>query len=87
MGQGNYWLWANRIGVFFVFTTIVCHLWTWMVVSDPELLQLYHQMMQLSVLGWTGFNLGSMVLSLIQVYIWGYVGVGLWWLTLSVTKK
>ena len=87
MGSNQYWLWANRVGLFFVFATIVCYLWTWLFVSNAVLLQLYHQIMQLSVLGWTGFNWSSILLSLIQVYIWGYVGVALWSLTLSVTKK
>ena len=87
MGSNQYWLWANRVGLFFVFATIVCYLWTWLFVSNAVLLQLYHQNMQLSVLGWTGFNWSSILLSLIQVYIWGYVGVALWSLTLSVTKK
>jgi len=42
---------------------------------------LHMQLLELSFYGYDGMNVKSFIFGLIQSYIWGYIGVGLWCLS------
>lgn len=61
---------------------VVCHFWGLLLPAD---VQAFHVMfLRISVLGWTGMNLTSLALGIIQWAIWGgligvsFATVGLW---------
>ena len=84
MTKKEKWLsWSNRIGVFFVFLFIIDVLWHYLRPVQPELI---NQFYEISYLWFTGFNLQSLVLALVQTYVWAYVIVGIWYITEDLCK-
>ena len=84
MTKKEKWLsWSNRIGIFFVFIFIVDVLWHYLRPVQPELI---NQVYEISYLWFTGFNLQSLILALVQTYVWAYVIVGVWYLTEDLCK-
>lgn len=73
----NYWRCANRIGLFLALLFIVCFVWHSFYPVDAELRV---KLFQMAFLGFNGMNFSSFILGLIQSYIWGYIGLGLWFL-------
>lgn len=61
---------------------IVCHLWGLMLPAD--VIQFHADFLRISVLGWTGMNITSFLLGVIQWSIWGalfglsFATVGKW---------
>lgn len=50
---------------------VVCHFWQFAI---PEVVRPLHaDLLRMSVLGWTGMNLTSLVLGIIQWAIWGWL--------------
>ncbi len=66
---------GNRVGIFLALLFIVCFVWFWI---RPVHQGLHLQMLQLWFFGYDGMNVFSFVLGLVQSYLWGYIGVGLW---------
>lgn len=66
---------GNKVGIFLAMLFIVCFLWYWV---HPVQQELHLQLLELSFFGFKGMDLGSLFLGLVQSYIWGYIGVGLW---------
>lgn len=68
---------GGRVGLFFVILFIVCFVWFYLRAgSDSE--PLHNSLLALSFFGWSGMNLVSFILGLIQSFIWGYLAVALW---------
>ncbi len=45
----------------------------WHLTMSPEQKDLYLQILKMFYLGFSGFNLTSFILGLIQIYIWGWI--------------
>lgn len=71
----SWWRCANRIGLFLVLLLVLCFLWGSVNTTEPEL---HLRNLRLMFLGFSGLNVASFVLAAIQVYVWAYIGVGLW---------
>lgn len=69
---------SHRLGVFLVLLLIVCSVWYYVNPSGREM---HLEMFRMSYLGFSGMNMMSFILALVQTYIWGYVFVGVWWLS------
>ena len=79
MTKKEKWLyWSNRIGIFFVLGFLFDTLWHYFRPVHPELIDQFYG---ICYFWWTGFNFKSIVLALMQTYIWSYLVVGLWYLT------
>ena len=72
---------ANKIGLFFVLLFAVCFAWYFIHPVEQEM---HLAMFQMSFFGFEGMNFLSFVLGAIQVYIWGYILVGLGYLVSMV---
>ncbi len=61
---------------------VVCHLWG--LVIPEEVVQFHSDFLRMSVLGWTGMNIVSLLLGVIQWSVWGallglsFASVGKW---------
>ena len=61
---------------------IVCHLWGYVV--PVELQELHADLLRISIIGWTGMNVTSFILGVIQFAIWGllvgvaFASIGKW---------
>lgn len=73
----NYWRCANRIGLFLAVLFVVCFVLHYFYPVDVELRV---KLFQMAFLGFSGMNFSSFVLGLAQSYLWGYLGLGLWFL-------
>lgn len=69
---------GNHVGIFLALLFVICFAWFWL---HPVHQQLHAQILELTYYGYSGMNFPSFVLGIIQSYIWGYIGVGLWRLT------
>lgn len=78
------WKLAHRNGLFFALLFVLCFAWYWV---NPTQQATHVQQLQLAFLGFSGMNGSSFVLGLIQAYIWGYVGCGVWWLAGKLSGK
>lgn len=74
---------ANAVGLFLVILYAICLARYYVLPVESEL---HMSLLKLSFLGFTGMNLTSIVLGAVQVYLWGYIGVGLWTLVGCCTK-
>ncbi|MBT3948861.1 hypothetical protein HOF40_02120 [Candidatus Parcubacteria bacterium] len=68
---------ANHIGFFFVLLFVVCFAWYFIHPVEQEM---HLAMFRMSFFGFSGMNFVSFVLGAIQVYVWGYILVGLGYL-------
>ena len=50
---------------------LVCHVWGYVVPSDVQ--ALHADLLRISVLGWSGMNLRSLLLGTVQWAVWGWV--------------
>jgi len=75
---------SNSVGLFLASLFVVCFAWYFV---HPVEQTMHVQMFRLSYIGFSGMNALSFVLGLIQTFIWGYVGVGLWMLVGCCLKK
>lgn len=66
---------GNRIGLFFVFLSILCFVW---YLIHPVEQTLHLSMLKMSFLWFSGMNAVSVILALVQVYIFGYIVSGVW---------
>ena len=66
---------GNRIGLFFVFLSVLCFVWHFIYPVGQEL---HVAMLKIHFLWFSGFNAVSIVLALIQMYIFGYIVSGVW---------
>ena len=66
---------GHKIGIFFVLLTIVWLAWVYL---QPAERLLNVQLLQLNFLEFSGMNWFSIVLAMIQSYIWGYLAFGMW---------
>lgn len=73
--KGKFLKMANKVGLFFVAMAILCGLWYYIMPVEKDL---HFKLWQMSFLGFTGLNFLSVILVLIQSYIWGYIVVGVW---------
>ena len=76
--------WSHRIGMFLVISLIVDISWHYIMTPDYGLI---HDFYKESFLGFTGFNLKSIIFALIQTYLWSYIFVGIWYLTEDLCKN
>lgn len=71
----NYWKCANRIGLFLAILFVLCFArLAWYPVESG----LHLSMLKLTFFGFSGVNFASFVLGIVQVYIYAYIGVGIW---------
>ena len=66
---------ANRLGIFFVLLLLVCFAWYGVNTTQREL---HLALFQVSFYGFQSMSIVSMILAVIQVYVWAYIFVGLW---------
>lgn len=66
---------GNRIGLFFVFLSVLCFAWHMIFPVEQEL-QL--AMLKMHFLWFSGMNAMSLFLALVQMYIFGYIVSGFW---------
>ncbi|NCS66804.1 hypothetical protein GW777_00300 [Candidatus Peregrinibacteria bacterium] len=71
---------------------VVCHFWGFVVPADVQ--ELHADLLRISVLGWSGMNLTSFILGIVQWAIWGWLigaafaTIGKWCATsCSMVKK
>lgn len=76
MKNNPYWQCANRWGLFLAVLFVLCFIWYYLR-PDPEL---HFRLLRQAFFGYSGMNPASFILALIQAYIWGYIGVGVWYL-------
>jgi hypothetical protein len=74
----GYWVCATHVGIFLATLFIMCFLWFYI---QPDERMLHESLFNLSFLGWSGMNFPSLVLGILQSFIWGYIVVGLWYLS------
>ena len=84
MEKGKTWVWANKLGIFFVILFIVWFIWYYIRPVNQEL-QL--QALQVHYFGFSGMNFPSFILAAIQSYIWGYIAAILWMLACGCCGK
>lgn len=73
----NYWRCAHHIGLFLAVLFVLCFFWGFIHPVEPA----FHlSSLRLAFFGFSGFNLLSFILGLIQSYIAAYIGVGIWYL-------
>jgi len=87
MNNQNFWKLGTKIGLFFIIIFITCFAWYFIRGGNTELLQLHNNLLAITFFGWSGMNLASFILGLIQSFIWGYIAVALWRLALSFIKN
>ena len=75
---------GNRVGIFLVYLFIVCFAWYWLKPVNKEL---HTQIFELGFFGFSGMNFPSFILGIIQSYVWGYIGAGLWCLSCCCKKE
>ena len=75
--HGGFWKDSNKIGIFFVLLLILCLIW---YAIHPVARDLHLQLYQISFAGFSGMNAMSILLAVVQVYVWAYILVGLWML-------
>lgn len=68
---------GNKIGLFFVFLSVLCFVWYFIHPVEQEL---HLSMLRMSFFWFSGMNGLNMLLALVQMYIFGYVVAGLWFL-------
>ena len=66
---------SNHLGIFLALLFILCFVWTWV---HPVQYDLHQRFLELWFYGYTGTNVVSVFLGIVQSFIWGYIGVGLW---------
>ncbi len=69
---------SHRVGLFFVLLFVICFVWFYI---RPVEQGLHLNLLRLSYFGYDGMNVTSFIFGAIQSYIWGYIAVGLWYLT------
>ena len=74
---------GNRVGIFLALLFVMCFAWYWL---HPVHQELHMQILELSFFGYSGMNSVSFISGLIQSYIWGYIGTGLWYLSACCQK-
>lgn len=73
------WLFGHKLGIFLVLMYLVCFAWYFVHPVEQEM---HLAMLRMSFFGFTSMNFVSFLFGLVQVYIWGYVAVLLWHLTM-----
>lgn len=68
---------ANRVGLFLLILYAICFVWHYVSPGDSDLRV---KLFQMAFFGFSGMNFLSFVLGAFQVYVWAYVGVGIWYL-------
>jgi len=68
---------AHKVGIFLALLFVFCFVWYWV---RPVHQGLHIQLLELSFFGYSGMNVFSFFAGLVQIYLWGYVGVGVWYL-------
>jgi len=63
--------------MFLALLFVLCFAWYFIHPIEQEM---HLQMFRISYLGFTGMNLTSFILGLVQTYLWGYIGLGVWML-------
>lgn len=66
---------GHRMGLFFVILFAVCFVWFYIQPAEREL---HIQLLRLSFFYFSKMDLASMFSGIIQSYIWGYIGIGMW---------
>lgn len=69
------WKHGHRVGLFFVGMLILCFAWYGINYAGRAL---HLQFLQASFLWFQGMDATSVVLAVIQAYIYGYIVVGVW---------
>ena len=66
---------GNRVGIFLALLFIICFAWYWLIPVNQDL---HMQIFELLFFGFKGMTFAGFILGVIQTYVWGYIGVGLW---------
>ncbi|MBS0621505.1 MAG: hypothetical protein JSR80_00900 [Verrucomicrobia bacterium] len=69
---------ANHLGIFLAILFILCFAWQWI---HPASSQAGLHLFESFFFGYTGKNILSFILGLIESYIWGYIFFGLYCLS------
>jgi len=80
----NDWRLAHKLGLFFILLLILCFIW---YAIHPVQRELHMGLFEVSFYGFSGMNVVSFILAAVQVYIWGYIFVGLWGIVEKLSKK
>jgi len=77
---------AHRIGIFLALLFTICFVWYYI---NPNAQEMHVEMFKVAYLGFSGMNVASFLLAVVQTYLWGYVFLGIWILSkyLSPSKK
>lgn len=66
---------SHRLGVFFIMLFAICFAWSFIY---PVAHSLHIDMFRMSFIGFQETNVIGFILGAVQVYIWAYLGIGLW---------
>lgn len=71
------------IAIFLVFLFIICFVWFYIQPVENEL---HQDLLRLTYLGWSGMNLFSFFLGVIQSFLWGFVFTAVWNMSKLLSK-
>ncbi len=79
----NYLNNSLTIAVFLVFLFIICFGWFYIQPVENEL---HQDLLRLTYLGWSGMNLPSFFLGVIQSFLWGFIFTAVWNMSKLLSK-
>ncbi len=69
---------ALQVGALFAGLAVLCFIWPIVRGLDAELSTLHMQLWSIAFVGYTGFNITSLIAAVVQSFIWGVIAVGVW---------
>jgi len=72
---------GHQVGIFLLLAYAICLIW---YIIHPNMRELHIDSLKLMFFGFSGMNIVSMVFGAIQSYIWGYIGVFLWGISVKM---
>ncbi len=64
---------ASKVGILLVILYIICLAYKF-IISDPSVAQLHLLLLELSLPGFTGFTIGSIIWGGVLAFIYGFAG-------------
>ncbi len=69
---------ALQVGGLFAGLAVLCFVWPIVRGMDTELATLHTQLWSIAFVGYTGFNITSLIAAVVQSFVWGVIAVGVW---------
>ncbi len=69
---------ALQVGALFAGLAVLCFIWPSVRGFDTALTTLHTQLWSIAFVGYTGFNITSLIAAVAQSFIWGVIAVGVW---------